>query len=755
MFNLNSTFSILGIYYIKTDYLVFALSNGSFAVFSINSPEPLVILSQLPPNSVLLYSHFFSFYIDSVSSMVCLRLANRSLWYQFLDISKIHRFDLNDESNNQVLNSLNIIDQHFSDGSNKKALKNKITKPKIYNKPSSLNKLNKSANLNKERDISNSSSIYVSTQSKKPSDSNKPNNANKERSGTKPNIFRRSNITSKNIKSNTSNNLNKPSNSNKNDNTNNQIRPNKTNNATKPNDANKPKNSNKASDLNEDSKINKNADLTTDSNLQKDSTNNESIDNTSANTNVLETTNNDKNNDKNKLFSSLAIIGKDFKPTFFYPRFPVNLENILNASPIIAAKHFLIKRLVAKMKSEDDTSYSQDSKRFVDFVPILIKLMYETPQDSEIQQICAETCASLNFLVTFIKAQTFISPLLVNYRYKDLNNYADYDLLMMGLFTARFQNVIPAEILPNLLIFLMKQLKKSKNKPSIVSAMATFILIDGIHVWLKIFNDKSIDLSDSMSDSSSGNFNINSPSIISKKKSSKKKNQSDKLYFSIIRSVIINKNKFRFLYDRFLSYVYSEDISSLLQILPKFIKKCISSSPLPMPPSSHNLAIPTAHQKNYLAEAALDLYSEIELNYEKIMSGWLSVAISSVGWKYPQLAKKAYTLMIRHAKLLPYIDIGSKTIIIGTSSGEIFIYVDSKQKANVKMFSDKVDLVSIGPNEECGLAISEYDNCGKIFKIKQTPTIIHDMEIFHPPPGTKYSITWLKNDNASISFVPI
>ena len=59
-----------------------------------------------------------------------------------------------------------------------------------------------------------------------------------------------------------------------------------------------------------------------------------------------------------------------------------------------------------------------------------------------------------------------------------------------SLFTARFHNLIPAEILPDLLHFLLSEQKKNKNKSSAISAMATFILIDGIHIWLKVLNEQ-------------------------------------------------------------------------------------------------------------------------------------------------------------------------------------------------------------------------------------------------------------------------
>lgn len=633
IFNLGTTFSILSVYYHnESKYLIFELSNGSFAVCTLNEPDPIYLLSQLPQGSVLLYSNLFSFLITNDTSMVCLRLANRSLWYQFLDISRIHRFDLNN-GKGQVMNSLKIIDQMVSDN-------------------------------NRKTD-------------------NKPNNkAKNQNDGNQKTI-------------------------------------------------DKPKQN--IDDINKEPIIKTNPETTT--TKQKSSI---------------------SDRDDNSFYSSLVIIGDEMKPTFFYPHYSVNLENILYASPAIAAKHFLIKRLIAKMKSINDTSYNKDSKLFVDFVPILIKLMYETPQDSEIQQICAEACASLNFLVTFIKAQNFVSPLLMLYSYKDINSFSDHELLMLSLFTARFHNLIPVEILPSLLNFLFNQLNKSKNRPSAISAMATFILIDGIHIWLKVLNDESVFAKSDIDIASNENSsNPAAPSSLgsssSKKKLTKKKENDEYLYLSIIKSVIINKRNFKFLYNRFLNYIYSVDIQLLINILPKFIKKCYSPSNMPIssPP------VPHPEQTNKLAEAALDLYSDMELKNDELLGGWLSVAIASVASKFTQLSKKASQLLAKHAKFLPYIDAKNKTVIIGTSSGFIYVYNNLKLKGNAKLFSDKVELVSLGPNEECGLAIAKFENSGKIFKVKLVSSVIHVMEIFRPPKGTKFSINWLKNDNASISFVPI
>lgn len=639
IFNLGSTFSILSVYYInKLNYLVIELSNGCFAVFNLIDPNPILLLSQLPQGSILLYSNFFSFFIKNITSMVCLRLSNRSLWYQFLDISRIHSIELSEEDD-QVHNSLNFIDQLiYKDSKNIKTNINRTKKDQQTSVNDSKNK--------------------ISTESKSKST----------------------------IKSNTDNSSIKPD----------------------------------------------------------------------SNTSISKTQSLISDDDKDDtIYSSLVIIGKENKPTFFYPHYSINLENVLYSSPVIAAKHFLIKRLIAKMKSIDDISYKEDSKQFVDFVPILIKIMYETPDDSEIQQICVETCASLNFLITFIKAQNFVSPLLMQLHYKDINNYAKHELLMMSLFTARFHNLIPAEILPDLLHFLLSEQKKNKNKSSAISAMATFILIDGIHIWLKVLNEQSIysksDADTNNSDSSSGASSTSSSSSSSKKKNLKKMKNDENLYLSIIKSVIINKRQFKFLYNRFLSYIYSVDISLLIDILPKFVKKCYTGSNTSSPAP---ISIQSNQKSNKLAEAALDLYSEMELKNDELLSGWLSVAIVSVASKFTQLSKKATELIKKHSKLLPYVNKQNKTLIIGTSSGSVYVYNNMKLKTNLKLFNDKIELVSVGPNEECGLAIAKFENSGKIFKVKASNSVIHVMEIFRPPKGTKFSINWLKNDNASISFVP-
>lgn len=686
IFNLGSTFAILAVYYIKnTMHLVFALSNSLFVVCDITEPDPIHVHSQLPTNSILLYSNFFSFFIENITSIVCLKLSNRSLWYQFLDISSIHRFNLNNKSNKQVINSLNIIDQMISENSSSNPKNNLQIKNEIDSDNSTKDSENKIEQIN----ISQNSSSFS-------------NNSLME-------------IINQNESS---------------------------------------------SDIKSDS----NSYISSNPNIEDIGTNN-------TNDKKSKITIIQKDDDRDKVFSSLVLIGKQMKPTFFYPHFSVNLESILYASPNIAAKHFLIKRLIAKMKLADDTSYQEDSKRFVDFVPILIKLMYETPQDSQIQQICAESCASLNFLVTFIKAQNLVSPLLMTYQYKDISQYSDHELLMLSLFTSRYDNLIPSEMLPNLLVFLIDQQNKSKSKSSAISAMSTFILIDGIHIWTRVLREQPISISINKSDgdlsnisatissnsssSSIGSNNSLSSAVAKKKKEIKDKKNDEKLYLSIIRSVIINKNDFKFLYDRFLSYVYSEDIDLLVKILPKFVEKCYTETSVSPIPSPIAIPIPPSQYTNKIAEAALELYSEMEMKNDELLGGWLSVAIASVGQKFSNLAKKAYSLIIKHSKYLPYIDAKNKILMIGTSSGFVYIYNDLKLKSNVKLFNDRIENVSIGPNEECGLAISKFDHKMKIFKIKAASTIIHEMDIFKPPDGTKFSIRWLKNDNASISFVPI
>ena len=189
--------------------------------------------------------------------------------------------------------------------------------------------------------------------------------------------------------------------------------------------------------------------------------------------------------------------------------------------------------------------------------------------------------------------------------------------------------------------------------------------------------------------------------------------------------------------------------------MPKFVEKCYTETSVSPIPSPIAIPIPPSQYTNKIAEAALELYSEMEMKNDELLGGWLSVAIASVGQKFSNLAKKAYSLIIKHSKYLPYIDAKNKILMIGTSSGFVYIYNDLKLKSNVKLFNDRIENVSIGPNEECGLAISKFDHKMKIFKIKAASTIIHEMDIFKPPDGTKFSIRWLKNDNASISFVPI
>ncbi|OHT07374.1 hypothetical protein TRFO_24460 [Tritrichomonas foetus] len=502
-FNLGN-FPILAVYFlIESSHFIFYLSNGAYLVFGENCSQPIDVLSQVPPNAILVYSKCQKTKPDKLSSAICLQLSGRTLYYQLIDISELHK--LYNEKNEQIGSILSMIKKAYRD-----------------------------------------------------------NNENKN--------------------------------------------------------------------------------------------------------------------------GSLVIIGYDNTPTFFYHPFSITTSSVLNASPIVAASHFIIKSLLAQMNETNDEIVESETEQVVDFLPILLQLLYSS--NLTIQTIAAKACANLNYMIKFAKCQELVSPYVLNERYHDLD---DPEMFLMALLASKYSNALPVDLLPKVFQFLTSQ---ESDSPSVVAAMAAFILIDGITVWTKFEVQKN-------------------------------------LYTRIIRSVL-NQKSFKFLYDRFNAFVFS-DVELMTDVLLKFID--------------------SASQKQ--AEAALILYHNAELANPKMAGGNMSNAIAAAGNSYTSLSELSMSLLRKQAEKLPYVDVINKTALIGTSTGLVYVYIDSKLKAKDEIFKGKINKVSISPKGECGMALSADDLCGKIFNLKKSCQVLHSIEITSPPQDTAYSVNWLCEDNASISFVHV
>ena len=410
---------------------------------------------------------------------------------------------------------------------------------------------------------------------------------------------------------------------------------------------------------------------------------------------------------------SLLIIGYDKTPTLFYPPYFINSNNFLYLSPLNAAKFFIADSLAHRIEKISNFSSNEnlieseealfeienliqnrctnenDAKLCSEMLPIFIKLLFVG--DKTIQTISLIACASLDYLISFEKSQKIFSP----YLNENYNHLMYSDLLLFSLIASKYKNALTNDILPKLYQFLVNPIP---NENWAVSAMKAYILIDGILVWVD-YDDQEM------------------------------------IYFHIL-SFIITHIVPRFLYNRFLSFIFS-DLEMISSLIPKFIKAILPSS------------------SNELIYKALNLFSDIEINNMKQAGGLMINAVAISGGVNLLVSELALKIIRSKAQLIPYVDVSNKYTVIGTSDGNIYIYANSKMKAHKNIFSFKIDQVSISPKCNFAIALSEEDLCCKIFQLKSSCKIIRKIDIIQAIPGTRYSINWVCEDNASVSFVPL
>lgn len=462
-------------------------------------------------------------------------------------------------------------------------------------------------------------------------------------------------------------------------------------------------------------------------------------------------------NENKEQNNSFVIMGHDNVASFFYYPFSLNFSNFLNASPPVAANFYIIKQLIYRMLNKTDSKITEeDETKIVNFLPILTKILYKS-DDLEVQKICANICTSLSSCISFNQSQVFISPFVQNERYKDACLFENHDLLLISMLSSHFPHIVPYELFPHLYHFLcFQQTLSDEYHPNSHAAMASYVLIDGITNWMNFF--KSNGSKRMVSSSSFSELEEYFMDHAKPKRKGKSIESQKGLFISIIKSVLINQWEFPFLYDRFLRYIYSEDMALFVDILPDFLQKAapsqhnqaISASEMSNLQSSSNTLLESSSEK--LGYLALDLYSEIELKNPKVVWGRMSSAIALNGIQFPEYAQASQVLLEKHAKQLNYIDMKENVILIGSGSGHIYGITGSKKSINEKLFSEGINFVSIGPHGKYGLAISNFHLTCKIFQIKPSFKITQSMKIEAPPKTMGFSIRWLCDNNATIYF---
>ncbi|KAH0792694.1 hypothetical protein GPJ56_003317 [Histomonas meleagridis] len=396
---------------------------------------------------------------------------------------------------------------------------------------------------------------------------------------------------------------------------------------------------------------------------------------------------------------SLAIIGDDNVPTFFYPPYKISFKYFLDVSPHVGTQHLFAFQLLSEILENDFSLKSKYiTSKIIEFFPIITKMAFD--KCGFIQKTASAMCVDFCCLIPFQKCQEFVSPYL---HLDNISDLAAHEKLLLAMLASHAYNAIPSGYFAEIYHFVLK-LSKEISEAGI---LATCILIDGVAVWRGV-----VEL---------------------------EKKHINNLYTTMVLRALLHKMSKR-INDK-LSAIICSDVEQFVSIIPNLIDFVFKKE-----------------KSMGDVSAIFDLYTSVAIKNKKVGGGSVTLAFAKLYVTYPFLSELITKHIKIHLESFDFVRSKEEFLIIGTNDGKIHVFRNYKLLFSEKIFHGSITFISISPSTKCAVVISEEDELSKTIELKKSSllnrtNVSSTMPVLSPPPNTHYTVEWTKS-TIMVGFAP-